>query len=115
MKKLSQLICDIDILEIKNYNENLPEALKTLGIDLTEKVAKNSLQKIIGRDEETERVIEILCRKTKNNPVLVGEPGVGKSSVIEGLAQRINSCDVPELLKGKIIFSLDLRCLDQYS
>lgn len=94
----------------KTYQE-LPEDLKGLGIDLTKKVSEKALAKIIGRDEETERVIEILCRKTKNNPVLIGEPGVGKSSVVEGLAQRINAGDVPELLNDKIIFSLDLASL----
>jgi len=116
--KLSEIVYEKPELEEKkdngtdkNYNENLPEALKNLGTDLTEKIRKSKFQKIIGRDEETERVIEILCRKTKNNPVLIGEPGVGKSSVVEGLAQRIISNDIPELLKEKIIFSLDLASL----
>ncbi len=95
----------------KNYNENLPETLKSLGIDLTEKVRKNGMQKVIGRDDETARAIEILCRKTKNNPVLIGEPGVGKSSIVEGLAERILTNDIPEILKDKIIFSLDLASL----
>ena len=92
-------------------NDSLPEALKNLGIDLTEKMRRNDFQKIIGRDEETARVIEILCRKTKNNPVLIGEPGVGKSSVVEGLAQRIIENDVPDILKNKIIFSFDIASL----
>ncbi len=95
----------------KNYNENLPEELKNLGINLTEKVRKNMKQKIIGRDEETARAIEILCRKTKNNPVLIGEAGVGKTSVVEGLAQKILANDIPEILKNKIIFSLDIAAL----
>ena len=94
-----------------DFNANLPEALKGLGADLTEKVRNSDLQKIIGRDEETARVIEILCRKTKNNPVLIGEPGVGKSSVVEGLAQRIIENDVPDLIKNKIIFSFDIASL----
>ena len=89
----------------------LPDELKNLGYDLTKKIKEKPMNKIIGRDEETERVIEILCRKTKNNPVLVGEPGVGKSSVVEGLAQRINEGNVPEILSEKIIFALDLASL----
>ncbi len=93
------------------YSFELPEPLKGLGIDLTEKVSKSDMAKIVGRDEETERLIEILCRKTKNNPVLIGEPGVGKSSVVEGFAQRLIAQDVPELLHGKMIFSLDLASL----
>ncbi len=99
------------MVQTKKVVAELPEDLKQLGIDLTKKVAEKNMAKIIGRDEETERVIEILCRKTKNNPVLIGEPGVGKSSVVEGLAQRINEGDVPEILADKIIFSLDLAAL----
>ena len=90
---------------------SLPDELKQLGIDLTEKIKNKTNFKIIGRDSETERVIEILCRKTKNNPVLIGEAGVGKTSVVEGLASRIVSNDVPEVLKDKIIFSLDMASL----
>ncbi len=89
----------------------LPEELLALGYDLTEKVKSNPEMKIIGRDKETSRVIEILCRKTKNNPVLIGEPGVGKSSVVEGLALRINCGDVPSVIENKTIFSLDLASL----
>lgn len=95
----------------KHSKEKLPEELLALGFDLTEKVKKNPEMKIIGRDKETSRVIEILCRKTKNNPVLIGEPGVGKSSVVEGLALRINSGDVPSIIENKTIFSLDLASL----
>ena len=94
-----------------SFTKNLPDDLKGLGYDLTEKVKNSSMAKIIGRDEETSRVIEILCRKTKNNPVLIGEPGVGKSSVVEGLAQRLNAGDVPSTIAGKTIFSLDLASL----
>ncbi|MBR7172403.1 MAG: ATP-dependent Clp protease ATP-binding subunit [Clostridia bacterium] len=96
---------------VSGYKFELPEELKSLGIDLTQKVASSDMAKIIGRDEETARLIEILCRKTKNNPVLIGEPGVGKSSVVEGLAQRLVTNDVPEILQGKMIFSLDLASL----
>ena len=102
---------EISVKAPASYKFELPEDLKNLGIDLTEKVANSNMAKIIGRDEETARLIEILCRKTKNNPVLVGEPGVGKSSVVEGLAQRLVTNDVPELLQGKMIFSLDLASL----
>jgi len=89
----------------------LPETLLNLGYDLTKKIRESNFQKIIGRDTETEKVIEILCRKTKNNPILIGEPGVGKSSIIEGLAQRIISGNVPDILSNKIIFSFDIASL----
>ncbi len=94
-----------------SYNFELPEELESLGIDLTKKVATGDMHKIIGRDDETSNMIEILCRKTKNNPVLIGEAGVGKSSVVEGLAQRLILNEVPEVLQGKMIFSLDLASL----
>lgn len=86
----------------------LPEQLLEMGSDVTLKAKQGKLDPIIGRDEEIERVIEILCRKTKNNPVLIGEAGVGKSAIVEGLAQKIVKGDVPELLKGKTIYSLDI-------
>lgn len=92
-------------------SEKVPEELKNLGYNLNLKLQNSDMTSVIGRDEEIERVIEILCRKTKNNPVLVGEPGVGKSTVVEGLALKINQGDVPELLQNKIIFSLDLASL----
>lgn len=86
----------------------LPEELLEMGSDVTLKAKQGKLDPIIGRDEEIERVIEILCRKTKNNPVLIGEAGVGKSAIVEGLAQKIVKGDVPELLRGKTIYSLDI-------
>ena len=82
--------------------------LDGFGYDLPQRAREQKIDPVIGRDEETERVIQTLSRKTKNNPVLVGEAGVGKSAVVEGLAIKIAKGDIPESLKGKIIFSLDL-------
>ncbi|MCI8612827.1 MAG: ATP-dependent Clp protease ATP-binding subunit [Clostridia bacterium] len=89
----------------------LPAQLKDLGVDVTQKARENKIDPIIGRQEEIERIIQILCRKTKNNPVLIGEPGVGKSAVVEGLAKAIVEGNVPELLKNKIVFGLDIGSL----
>ena len=91
-----------------NQSSSLPQELLEMGQDLTARARENKIDPIIGRDEETERVIEILCRKTKNNPVLIGEAGVGKSAVVYGLALRIAKGEVPEILKDKTIFSLEL-------
>lgn len=91
--------------------ENTYEVLKKYGRDLVEFAASGKMDPVIGRDEEIRRVIRILSRKTKNNPVLIGEPGVGKTAVIEGLAQRIVNNDVPDGLKGKTIFALDMGAL----
>lgn len=85
--------------------------LSKLGYDLTIKAKKGLLDPVIGRDDEIERIIQTLCRRTKNNPVLIGEPGVGKSAIADGLAQKIVEGDVPELLKNKRIFSLDLASI----
>ncbi len=84
------------------------QALAKYGIDLTEQARAGKLDPVIGRDEEIRRVMEILSRRTKNNPVLIGEPGVGKTSIVEGLARRIIAGDVPESLKNKRLYSLDL-------
>ncbi len=89
----------------------LPAQLADLGIDLTQRARENKIDPVIGRKEEIERIIQILCRKTKNNPVLIGEPGVGKSAVVEGLSKAIVEGNVPELLKDKIVFALDLGSL----
>ena len=94
-----------------NYQSKLPDKLKDVGIDLTQKARNHKIDPIIGRQSEIERIVQILCRKTKNNPVLIGEPGVGKSAVVEGLAQAIVDKNVPELLKDKIIFTLDVGSL----
>ncbi len=87
------------------------DALEKYGRDLVEEVKKGKLDPVIGRDEEIRRVIRILSRKTKNNPVLIGEPGVGKTAIVEGLAHRIVRGDVPEGLKGKTVYSLDMGSL----
>ncbi|MEH6942372.1 ATP-dependent chaperone ClpB [Bacillus sp. JJ722] len=91
--------------------ENTYEALKKYGRDLVEEVRNGKLDPVIGRDSEIRNVIRILSRKTKNNPVLIGEPGVGKTAIVEGLAQRIVRKDVPEGLKDKTIFALDMSSL----
>src|SRR5437660_3673208 len=85
--------------------------LDQFGRNLTKLAAEGKLDPVVGRETEIERIMQILSRRTKNNPVLVGEPGVGKTAVVEGLAQRITQGDVPELLKGKQIYTLDLAAL----
>ena len=87
------------------------EALEKYGIDLTERARAGKLDPVIGRDEEIRRAIQILLRRTKNNPVLIGEPGVGKTAIAEALAQRIVDKDVPEGLQGKRIIQLDMGSL----
>jgi len=91
--------------------EETYEALQKFGRDLVEDARKGKLDPVIGRDNEIRRIIRVLSRRTKNNPVLIGEPGVGKTAAIEGLAQRIMKGDVPEGLKDKTIFSLDMGAL----
>ncbi len=87
------------------------QALERYARDLTEQARRGKLDPVIGRDEEIRRVIQVLSRRTKNNPVLIGEPGVGKTAIVEGLAQRIISGDVPEALKNKRVVSLDLGAM----
>ena len=94
-----------------DHPEATYDTLNKYGQDLVERARDQKLDPVIGRDEEIRNVIRILSRKTKNNPVLIGEPGVGKTAVVEGLAQRIVSGDVPEGLKDKTIFSLDMGAL----
>src|SRR5207302_3833468 len=87
------------------------QALEKYGVDLTALAADGKLDPVIGREEEILRLMEVLVRRTKNNPVLVGEPGVGKTAVVEGLAQRITSKQVPEPLEGKRVVALDMGLL----
>lgn len=99
--------------DIMQYQTNQQEenVFEKYGIDLTKKAEQHKIDPVIGRDEEIRNVIRILSRKTKNNPVLIGEPGVGKTAIVEGLAVRIVKGDVPEGLKGKTLFSLDMASI----
>jgi len=91
--------------------EGTYQALEKFGRDLTEAAESGKLDPVIGRDEEIRRVIQVLSRRTKNNPVLIGDPGVGKTAIVEGLAQRIVAGDVPEGLKGKRVWALDIGAM----
>lgn len=113
LEKLTKVIDDIrGGKKVMNENpENSYEVLEKYGRDLVLEVKSGKIDPVIGRDDEIRNVIRILSRKTKNNPVLIGEPGVGKTAIVEALAQRIVKGDVPEELKNKIIFELDLTSL----
>jgi len=91
--------------------EDKYQALEKYGRDLTRLAQRGKLDPVIGRDEEIRRIIQVLSRRTKNNPVLIGEPGVGKTAIAEGLARRIVEKDVPDTLKNKRVIALDMGAL----
>lgn len=95
----------------QNQSQKEEKALDKYASNLCEKARQGKLDPVIGRDEEIRRVLQILSRRTKNNPVLIGEPGTGKTAIAEGLAQRIVRGDVPENLKSKQLYSLDMGAL----
>jgi ATP-dependent Clp protease ATP-binding subunit ClpB len=111
--KLEQAISEVRGGEAVNdpNAEESREALSKYTVDLTERASSGKLDPVIGRDDEIRRTIQVLQRRTKNNPVLIGEPGVGKTAIVEGLAQRIINSEVPESLKGKRILALDMGAL----
>ena len=112
-KKVKEAIIEIrgDSMVNSKDPENQYEVLTKYGRDLTKDVADGKIDPIIGRDEEIRRVIQILARKTKNNPILIGEPGVGKTAIVEGLAFRVHTNDVPISLQNKSVYELDLGAL----
>lgn len=100
-----------DINKSGNNSGEATPALDQFGTDLTAMAAEGKLDPVIGRDQETQRILEILCRRTKNNPCLIGDPGVGKTAIAEGLAERIVSGNIPEILKDKRVITLDISSM----
>ena len=94
--------------------EDKRQALEKFTVDLTERAEQGKLDPVIGRDDEIRRTIQVLQRRTKNNPVIIGEPGVGKTAIVEGLAQRIINNEVPEGLRGRRVLSLDMGSLGRW-
>lgn len=115
-EELTKFLAGKDFEDIKLEDKNKKKGIKTsllaqYGRDLTAMAREGRLDPVIGRDDENKRILEILCRRTKNNPCLIGEPGVGKTAVIEGLAQRIVDGDIPDILKDKKLITLDLTSM----
>lgn len=98
-------------MNIFNQNQKVSDPLKEFGRNLNDEVAKNKIDPVIGRDDEIRRLIEIISRKNKNNPVLIGEPGVGKTAIVEGFAQRVVAGDIPDNLRDVEIIELSLSMI----
>ena len=114
--EIAKVVNEEELSQVDNLNKNqssynITQTLNQFGIDLTKKAKEGKLDPVVGRNEEIERVIQILSRRTKNNPCLIGEPGVGKTAIVEGLAEKIINGDVPEELKEKRVVNLDITSM----